>query len=154
MTPRKADQRVKSLLIRLGAFPFADVAIAETRIEARRRKLASWLLDSHDSRRALFRSLTFFDPTSDVLLRAFVAESRGGCISVSDLVEIADLPRSTALRYVRVLVEEGALVTTEAEQTHESCLGLTAGARSTLEAWLDKIDQELPLTTPSGCQTG
>jgi len=151
MTPRKAGQRVKSLPRGLGAFSFADVATAETRVEARRRKLASWLLDSHDSRRALFRSPTSFDPTSDVLLRAFVAEGRGGCISVSDLVEIADLPRSTALRFVRVLVEEGALVTTNAEQAHESCLGLTAGARSTLEAWLDKIDQELPLTTSSGC---
>jgi predicted transcriptional regulator len=149
MTQRKPDQRVNPLPRWLSAFSLGDVPMADTMIEARRRALASWLLDSHDTRRARFRSLTFFDPSSDVLLRAFVAEARGGCISVSDLMATCDLPRSTALRYVSFLVEGGVLVTAT-EQSDDSFLELTAGARSTLETWLDEIDQAFPLSTRHG----
>jgi predicted transcriptional regulator len=151
MTRRKEQQRVKPVARPFDVFSFTQVGTAESATETRRRELASWFLDSHDSRRALFPSPAFFDPSSDVLLRAFVAEGKGGCVSVSQLSQIVDLPRSTALRYIHVLVDDGMLVTTRSQGNHESCLELTRRARSTLEAWLDKIDKDLPPTNPGGC---
>jgi DNA-binding MarR family transcriptional regulator len=61
------------------------------------------------AREAAFPAGTFSDPAWDILLDLYASDLEGRSVSVSSACFAAAVPPTTALRWIRKLVEDGAL---------------------------------------------
>jgi DNA-binding MarR family transcriptional regulator len=75
-------------------------------------RIARMVLNVRAKRRRLLNPSLFSEPAWDILLELFAAEGEGRRLSVSSVGLIADIPVTTALRWINVLEKE-ALVTRE-----------------------------------------
>jgi DNA-binding transcriptional ArsR family regulator len=104
----------------------------------RRLSLARGLLALRRARPRFLPGIHFADPAWDMLLDLYIAERSGSRVSVSSLCLAADVPQTTALRWIKLLTERGLL-----ERRHDDAdrrrinVALTAAAITALEACLD-----------------
>lgn len=68
------------------------------------------LISERRKRSSYFPSTLFADPAWDILLTVTLAETRHHRLSVSKLCSRVDVPATTALRWIKTLVDEGLLV--------------------------------------------
>ena len=73
----------------------------------RLREIAHSQIKARASRGQYFRAALFSDPAWDILLELFVAPHEGRRVYISAVGLAADIPLSTALRWVNVLESEG-----------------------------------------------
>jgi hypothetical protein len=71
---------------------------------------AKQLIADRRARYAEFPSELFADPAWDILLDLFVAYADGLCISVSSAVIAANVPPTTALRWIALMTDRGYLI--------------------------------------------
>lgn len=68
------------------------------------------LISERRERSSYLPSRLFADPAWDILLAVTLAEARHHRLSVSSLCGRVDVPATTALRWIKTLVDEGLLV--------------------------------------------
>ncbi len=73
-------------------------------------ELVSWAISARRNRAHYFPGELFADPAWDMLLDLLEAELRQRRVCVSSLCIAAGVPASTALRWIKSLVEEGLFV--------------------------------------------
>jgi DNA-binding MarR family transcriptional regulator len=69
-----------------------------------------WLINARNLRQRFMPSDLFADPAWDILLELYRAELAGQRIPVSSLCIAANAPATTALRYIKTMVQQGMLV--------------------------------------------
>ncbi len=85
----------------------------------------------------MFPGGLFADPAWDILLDLFVADADGRRISVSSACGSAGVPRTTALRWLTMLEEQGLIDRREdAEDARRCFVEITASARQAVAEWL------------------
>jgi DNA-binding MarR family transcriptional regulator len=102
--------------------------------------VASADLWSRQVRSRYFDGFHLGDPVWGILLDVYVAEARGQRSSVSSLSFAASVPRSTGLRWVNVLVEEGKLIREpDRQDRRRHWVRLSEKARSALDSYFDEL---------------
>lgn len=92
------------------------------------------------TRESLFNNDIFADPAWDMLLDLYAAELEGGDVSVSSLCIAATVPTTTALRWIKMLSDQGWLV-----RQQDPCDGrrinmrLSDAARTRLNRYFDGL---------------
>lgn len=111
--------------------------------------LACRIYAARRERRHFFPEGLFADPAWDMLLILYGAEGRGEFLSVSSLCISADVPQTTALRWVGVLQEAGLVTREKHEADGRSYLvKLTDLARDKMEDCLARMgERQIPLRT-------
>ena len=104
--------------------------------------LARRLLSARRQREGALGSGLFGEPAWDILLDLFAAHEQGQSVSVSNLCIAANVPTSTALRWISALEERGKLVRdNDLEDRRRINVSMTEEAagemRSLLRSWLD-----------------
>ena len=98
---------------------------------------ARYILDRRKARVRYFSDQIFADPAWDILLYLYVGLRSGRRISVSAACTAAAVPTSTALRWVRLLVEKGlALKVPDPTDARRNFLEMRPRAIEALEAFL------------------
>jgi DNA-binding MarR family transcriptional regulator len=69
-----------------------------------------WLINARNLRQRFMPSDLFADPAWDMLLELYRAEIAHQRIAVSSLCIAANVPATTALRYIKTMVREGMLI--------------------------------------------
>jgi DNA-binding MarR family transcriptional regulator len=101
---------------------------------------ASADLWSRQVRSRYFDGFHLGDPVWGILLDVYVAEARGQRSSVSSLSLAASVPRSTGLRWVNVLVEEGKLIREpDSQDRRRHWVRLSQKARVALDSYFDEL---------------
>lgn len=96
-----------------GAVPLQQRAAAMADNPPDKLQLAARVRDRIRQRRKrenLFSTEIFADPAWDMLLDLYAAELEGGDVSVSSLCIAAAVPTTTALRWIKLLSDQGWLV--------------------------------------------
>lgn len=102
--------------------------------------VASADLWSRQVRSRFFDGFHLGDPVWGILLDVYVAEARGQRSSVSSLSLAASVPRSTGLRWVNVLVEEGKLIREpDRQDRRRHWVRLSDKARAALDSYFDEL---------------
>jgi len=110
------------------------------------RQIAVQMLRARVLRQRLLRDLPGSDPAWDMVLDLYVAEGVGRPVSVSDLALAAAVPRSTGLRWVALLVEEGHLEREcDPHDGRRSFVKLSEHTRAVLDRYL--AQSAAPMTT-------
>ncbi|HET9510991.1 MAG TPA: JAB domain-containing protein [Sphingomonas sp.] len=131
-----AQGRGGSLLADPGVAAFSALDTAQRHADSRDEDLlAAVRLHVLDRRQrdALFPKGTFCDPAWDILLEVFANELNGAKTSVKSACLAAEVPVSTALRWVRRLHREGVLTRTpDPTDRRRTYLALTVSARAAM----------------------
>ena len=72
--------------------------------------VAQFLLSSRRRRDFALPALEFGEPAWDILLELYLQHAEGRRISISNLCDASAVPESTALRWIRTMVDVGQLV--------------------------------------------
>lgn len=92
------------------------------------------------TRENLFSTELFADPAWDMLLDLYAAELEGGDVSVSSLCIAASVPTTTALRWIKLLSDQGWLV--RQQDPHDGRrinMRLSEGSRARLNRYFDAL---------------
>lgn len=131
-----AAKRLISRLLELFPCPEGPLSKPET------YNLACRIYSGRRERRHFFPEGLFADPAWDMLLILYCADGRGEFMSVSSLCFSADVPQTTALRWVRVLEEAGLVTREKHEADRRSYLvKLTIVGRQKMESYLGRIGE-------------
>jgi len=102
--------------------------------------VASADLWSRQVRSRYFDGFHLGDPVWGILLDVYVAEAREQRSSVTSLSLAASVPRSTGLRWVNVLIQEGKLIREpDVQDRRRHWVRLSAEARAALESYFDEL---------------
>jgi DNA-binding MarR family transcriptional regulator len=110
----------------------SDNALRASRVRERIRQ--------RRTRESLFNTDLFADPAWDMLLDLYAAELEGGDVSVSSLCIAAAVPTTTALRWIKLLSDQGWLV--RQQDPHDGRrinMRLSKGSRSRLNRYFDAL---------------
>lgn len=89
-------------------------------------------------RKMLFQKPIFADPAWDILIDLFSAEGEGKRVSVTSACAAADVPATTALRWLGVMEREGLIERHAAgEGRRGSFLRITPAARDRVATWFE-----------------
>lgn len=93
----------------------------------------------------------FGEPAWDVLLDLYIAGERGEQVSVSSVGVAADVPSTTALRWIGMLTERGLIErSADGRDGRRKFLALTAAGKEGVELWLRLwLSDERPPQHPS-----
>ena len=105
---QRAITRASEAAIRM-APPALSAVIQEPASAA----LARSEIRRRSSRGRFFRSSLFSDPAWDILLELFSAQHEGRMVSVSSVGLTANIPQTTALRWINALEREGLIRRTD-----------------------------------------
>lgn len=99
--------------------------------------MARGIVASRKHRRMLFGNVPFADPAWDIMLDVAICELQGRSVAVSSVCVAANVPNSTALRWVGDLVNIGILLRwADPDDGRRSFVGLTDQARRAMHAYL------------------
>jgi DNA-binding MarR family transcriptional regulator len=113
---------------------------AETNIHC--SELAGAIYGARRERRHFFPETLFADPAWDILLTLYCAETEGETLCVSAVCVSADVPQTTALRWVNVLAELGFLEKCPHPTDGRSQLiRLTPESRTKMDQYFSRISQ-------------
>lgn len=91
------------------------------------------------ARRAVLEGDWFADPAWDLLLDLFAAQSLGRRVSISSACIAANVPPTTALRWIDKLVDDGVLLREDDPlDGRRSFLGLAPEVAVRLEQWVER----------------
>jgi len=112
--------------------------------------VARYYLRARRRRDALFPPELFADPAWDIMLDLFVSAAGGRRVSVSDACVAANVPATTALRWISNLVNHGLVTRVQdLNDGRRAYLKLTASAEKALEQWLrSAFHHEAPKPAP------
>ncbi|MEH3106187.1 MAG: winged helix DNA-binding protein [Sphingomonas fennica] len=115
--------------------PPAETAEPGTRLAQLRRLVRERMV-----RRSFFPANLFGEPAWDMLLDLAIARETGARIAVSSLCIAAAVPTTTAIRWIRTLVEEGLFVRADdPADGRRSFVHLTEPAAAGMQAYLARI---------------
>lgn len=118
----------KAEMIRPTSFPTARARLARETIRRRRK------------REEYFPSDLFADPGWDIMLDLYAAHYDSEAISVSSLCIAASVPRTTALRWIAMMTDDGWLVRwADPADRRRAYLKLSDQARRRLDAYFDDM---------------
>lgn len=97
-------------------------------------------------REAVFDPALFADTAWDVILAAYIAEAEGGAVGVLDLAERLGISPDRAMRWINVLIGQGALEveTRRADPYSAKCFRLTGATHRVLEDHLARVSGLMP----------
>lgn len=100
-------------------------------------ELTRFLIKFRRSRGLYFGADLFADPAWDMLLDLFVAEEEGRKVSIKSLCIGSEVPPTTALRWIKLLIDRGVLERqADPKDRRRHWIALTAGARERMRALL------------------
>lgn len=106
-----------------------------------RAKFIRDLLRQRRQRELYFPADLFADPAWDMMLDLYAAHYEGRDISVSSLCIAAAVPATTALRWMKLLVDEGRFIRfSDPEDGRRIFVGLSDETRSQLDAYFDNLE--------------
>jgi DNA-binding MarR family transcriptional regulator len=109
--------------------------------------LAADLLSERSNRRDVLDASMLGDPVWDMLLDLIVAEEQTKDISVTSLCQASDVPQSTALRWITVMVDCGMVTRREDNlDKRRTFVELTSATRAKLVAYLNKTASSRGIT--------
>lgn len=130
--PVDAEGKLKLIAAIVG--PIAQPIAADHRTA---HDKARSLLDLRRKRERMFGTQLFADPAWDLLLDLFANGDEGSRIQVSSACIAANVPQSTALRWIAALVESGLVVrSTDPHDRRRAFVSLSERARYSMEALL------------------
>jgi DNA-binding MarR family transcriptional regulator len=100
-------------------------------------RLVSQAYEARRERKQFFDADLFGEPVWDLLLALYREQLRGRYMSTSEVAEAADVPRSTAGRWIEVM-ERRQLVSRRSEGD-DDLFDLTATALEKLEAYMEQL---------------
>lgn len=108
--------------------PWNDRAIAMAAYRARRE------------RDRFFPERIFFEPSWDMLLDLFIADSDGKKIAITSLAIASAVPQATALRYMTTLIElDLAVRTRDPADSRRSIISITPSGRRAMSDYLRSL---------------
>lgn len=124
----------------MASYTESDAALCDMArsIVAARRKLAGHL-----------DGALFANPGLDILMFLFAEGVNGATVTTNACCAAAGVPRTTALRWVKLLQDRGLIAgSDDVSDRRVTMLALTDRARDIVRVWLSEI-QELPLKSAS-----
>ena len=102
-------------------------------------------IDARARRVDLFDTQIFSDPAWDLLLWIFLGHLEQRALTISELPVFPDVPPSTATRWLRVLIEEGWVLTTEnAAGSNSTSVALSPRATDALNEYFKILGRGTP----------
>jgi DNA-binding MarR family transcriptional regulator len=102
----------------------------------------SWL-KARRIREDMFGPGLFSDPAWDILLDLYAAEAKGELVQITSLSIAAGIPHSTAIRWAKILTQNGLLVRQkdprDARRIH---ISLSARASLLMQEYFGKLDRD------------
>jgi hypothetical protein len=128
----------------LAPFP-KDKALDERRID----EIVGQLRQSSRERRRVFSNRIFASPGWDMLLDMFVAWRDDRPLSVKAACLAAGVPKSTALRYLDQLCDDGIVLKLRHKKDHRSfTVSLSATGLELILAYLERLGEPAVLAAP------
>lgn len=133
---RRDAERVALALAELAASRSADAPVPRPVTAARIRAH----IKARRLRERFFGPDLFADPAWDMLLDLAAARMEGRPVSVSSLCIAAAVPTTTALRWIKTMIDRGLFVrAADPEDARRAFIGLEAGAAVALDNCLDAM---------------
>lgn len=105
--------------------------------------IAERLYQVRRKRDAMFKSGLFSEPVWDILLDLYIAEGEQKQISITSACLAANVPTSTGLRWITILIQNGYIERQEdRKDARRSFLCLTPAARQALESLFEQFDSD------------
>lgn len=101
-------------------------------------RLARWCLAARRRRASLFVSGLFSDPVWDLILDLYASAAEGKRVCMSDACYASCVPQTTALRWVRRLLERGVIISRpDPRDARRTFLELAPQTAEAMERWLE-----------------
>jgi hypothetical protein len=110
--------------------------------EARHAQFVRSIIRARTLRREIFNGDLFADPAWDMLLELYALTCEGGRISVSKLSFAAEVPATTALRWIDKLEAEGLVVRFEDPlDARRIWISLSDSGYSAMECFVERVSR-------------
>ena len=137
--------RIDPTLATNAPLPATLARFADAPPQERCRAVARDIWRTRGLRQRFLGGFQIADPVWDMLLDLYVAEARGGRVSMTDLALAAGVPRSTGVRWVNTLIGAGQLDAEEdVNDRRRVWVRLSADSRAALDAYFDAAAQAAP----------
>lgn len=114
------------------------------RHDAEHEELAREILRSRRARQSLFSAALFGEPAWELLLEIFVADCSGRRLSITSACLIADVPQTTALRWLARLEREGLVLRVQDQSDRRRAwVSLTERARTAVIGYFQLLKVKL-----------
>lgn len=135
---------------RTAAAPLLTPFLKDTTLDERRiDEIVAQLRQSSRERRRVFANRIFASPGWDMLLDMFVAWRADRPLSVKAACLAAGVPKSTALRYLDQLCDDGIVLKLPHESDHRSfTVSLSAIGLELMLAYLERLGGTIALAAP------
>jgi DNA-binding MarR family transcriptional regulator len=92
------------------------------------------------SRRVELGHELFFDPAWDILLEIYLADLQGRKVNITKISDIADIPQTTGLRWIKVLTERGLALRSDDPLDRRRCfIIITDNGRDRMRRYISKL---------------
>lgn len=139
---REGSQANPATLALFRSIAGSDGTVVEPFCTSALAKLARALVNARAHRRQFFKSTLFSEPAWDILLELLAADCEGRRCSISSAGLTANIPTTTALRWINTLEHEG-LIRREDDplDRRRSFLILTDDGRSALKRYFESCQR-------------